>query len=329
MMKVLVTIPVEQEHREYLEKIGKKIGEKTGKTLEFYYVPRGGATKEQVLQADIILGNVPPEFLKDAKHLKFLQLDSAGAVEYASDKVIPEGAKLANATGAYGLAISEYMLGCVLMLRKKLNLYQDNMKRHEWKDEGMVLSIADTVTLVVGLGDIGGQFARKMSDLGSRVIGVRRNQSKCPDYLDELHLTEELDELLPRADIVACSLPGTAETEGMFHLERLKKMKKGAILLNVGRGSLIPSEALLEVLESGHLGGAAIDVAEIEPLPASSPLWDAPNLLITPHVSGNYHMKQILDTAVKIAGENLSAFLEGKELKNEVDFSTGYRKFQG
>ena len=96
--------------------------------------------------------------------------------------------------------------------------------------------------------------------------------------------------------------------------ERMKKMKPGAILINVGRGSLIPGEALKKMLVEGHLGGAILDVTEEEPLPADSPLWDLPNLLITPHVSGNYHMRQILDTVVKIAGENLEAFLDGKDL---------------
>ena len=110
--------------------------------------------------------------------------------------------------------------------------------------------------------------------------------------------------------------------------ERMKKMKPGAILINVGRGSLIPGEALKKMLVEGHLGGAILDVTEEEPLPADSPLWDLPNLLITPHVSGNYHMRQILDTVVKIAGENLEAFLDGKELVNEVDLCTGYRKFK-
>ena len=111
-------------------------------------------------------------------------------------------------------------------------------------------------------------------------------------------------------------------------LERMKKMKPGAILINVGRGSLIPGEALKKMLVEGHLGDAILDVTEEEPLPADSPLWDLPNLLITPHVSGNYHMRQILDTVVKIAGENLEAFLDGKELVNEVDLCTGYRKFK-
>ena len=166
-----------------------------------------------------------------------------------------------------------------------------------------------------------------MHALGSEVIGVRKHKAARPDYIKEVCQQEDLDRLLPKADIVACCMPGTGETAGMFDLERMK-MKPGAILINVGRGSLIPGEALKKMLVEGHLGGAILDVTEEEPLPADSPLWDLPNLLITPHVSGNYHMRQILDTVVKIAGENLEAFLDGKELVNEVDLCTGYRKFK-
>ncbi len=104
-------------------------------------------------------------------------------------------------------------------------------------------------------------------------------------------------------------------------------MKKGAILLNVGRGSLIPTMDLCDALHSGRLGGAAIDVTEQEPLEPDSPLWDAPNLLITPHVAGKYHMQQILESVVEIAAYNLKAILTDGNIKNEVDFQTGYRKF--
>ena len=138
----------------------------------------------------------------------------------------------------------------------------------------------------------------------------------------------ELDSLLGRADIVACSLPGTPQTEHLINKERIAKMKDGAFLINAGRGSLIPTKDLCEALYSGKLGGAAIDVAEQEPLPEDSMLWDAPNLLVTPHISGNYHMRQIKEMIVEIAEDNLKAVMSGGRIKNEVDFQTGYRKFQ-
>ena len=115
------------------------------------------------------------------------------------------------------------------MLRKKLHLYQKNMEQHLWKDEGEVLSIRDSVTLVVGLGDIGSQFAEKMHALGSEVIGVRKHKAARPDYIKEVCQQEDLDRLLPKADIVACCMPGTGETAGMFDLERMKKMKSSSM----------------------------------------------------------------------------------------------------
>lgn len=326
MREVLVTIPVEPQHKICLENAVPS--SEGGRELHFTYLAKENVTQEMVENAEVILGNVNPEYLRRAGRLKLLQLDSAGAASYTVPGVMPPNAQLANATGAYGLAVSEHMLASVLMLVKKLHLYQQNMQSHQWKDEGQVSSIRDSVTLVIGLGDIGGQFAKRMHALGSHVIGVRRNQAKRPDYVDEMYQMEELDSLLGRADIVACSLPGTPQTEHLINKERIAKMKDGAFLINAGRGSLIPTKDLCEALYSGKLGGAAIDVAEQEPLPEDSMLWNAPNLLVTPHISGNYHMRQIKELIVEIAADNLKAVMSGGRIKNEVDFQTGYRKFQ-
>jgi len=321
MRRILVTIPVGEKHKEYLESIDPQ--------AEFVYCAQDKVTQEMVAEATIIIGNVNPGYLKHAKDLTFMQLDSAGVEAFIAPGVLPSEVLLANATGAYGLAISEYMVGSVFLLQKKFHLYLENMSTQTWRDEGKVNSIADSVTLVLGVGDIGGQFARKMHALGSRVIGVRRNKTSCPPYLEALYQIDELDDVLPKADVVACSLPGTPETKHLLDKSRLLKMKKGAIVVNVGRGSLIPTQDLCDVLQEGHLGGAAIDVTEIEPLPKNSPLWHAPNLLLTPHIAGWYHVPQILETMVEIAGDNLKAVIHGGEIRNEVDFEAGYRKFKG
>ncbi len=319
MKEVLVTIPVQEEHRGYLEAIGAD--------MHFTYVNRKeAATREMVRNADYILGNVKTEYLPQAQNLKFLQLDSAGANEYVRPGVLPEGVKLCNATGAYGVTIAEYLISVVFALKKKLPMYEENRKKHSWHDEGIVTNITGSKTLVLGLGDIGGTFARKMSALGSKVIGVRRNPAEKPEYLEGLYQMDALEELISDADIVVCTLPETAETYHLLDERKLRLMKPSAVLVNIGRGSLIPTKDLVRVLKEGVIAGAAIDVAEQEPLPEDSPLWETPNLIITPHVSGNYHTQDILDKAVKIAGENFRAFLEGKPLRNEVDFVTGYRK---
>ena len=175
MREVLVTIPVEPQHKICLENAVP--ASEGGRELHFTYLAKENVTQEMVENAEVILGNVNPEYLRRAGRLKLLQLDSAGAASYTVPGVMPPKAQLANATGAYGLAVSEHMLASVLLLVKKLHLYQQNMQHHQWKDEGQVSSIRDSVTLVIGLGDIGGQFAKKMHALGSHVFGVRRNQA--------------------------------------------------------------------------------------------------------------------------------------------------------
>ena len=267
-----------------------------------------------------------PEYLPQAEKLQFLQLDSAGANEYVRPGILPAGVKLCNATGAYGVTIAEYLVGVVFALKKKLYLYEENRMKHSWHDEGMVTNIAGSKTLVLGLGDIGSTFARKMNALGSKVTGVRRSFMEKPEYLEGVYQMNALEELLPDSDIVVCTLPETTETYHLLDERKLRLMKPEAVLINIGRGSLIPTQNLIRGLEENIIAGAAIDVAEQEPLPEDSGLWKAANLIITPHVAGNYHTRDILDKAVKIAGENLRAFLEGKALRNEVDFTTGYRK---
>ena len=234
--------------------------------------------------------------------------------------------QLTNATGAYGLAISEYMLGVLLSLFKKLELYRDAQKEGRWGSLGPVQSVYGATVLVLGMGDIGGEFGSRCKALGAKVIGVRRSQRPKPDYADEVHLLEDLDDLLPQADVVAVTLPGTEATRGLLNRERLAKMKEGAVLLNVGRGTIVDTEALCDALESGHLAGAGLDVTDPEPLPPTHRLWQIPTAVVTPHISGFYHLKATHDRVVGILVENLKHFYAGEPLRNQVDFSTGYRK---
>lgn len=320
MEKILITLPVEDRH--------KALFEKQAPNARFAYIPMGEVTRDQAQEADIIIGNVAPELIAGSPNLKWLQLNSAGTDGYLEDGVLPFGCKLTNATGAYGLAISEHMLATLLMLQKKLHLYRDHQSAHEWVDEGQVTSIWNSTTLVIGLGDIGNEFAKRMKLLGSYIIGVKRCQTEKPDYIDELFTTDMIDELLPRADFVALSLPQTKDTIHIMSKERLLAMKKNAILLNVGRGSAIDTEALLEVLDSGHLAGVGVDVTEIEPLPADSPLWDKKNVVITPHVSGYFHLQETFERIVRISASNLQAFVNHRPLRNIIDFETGYRSLR-
>jgi phosphoglycerate dehydrogenase-like enzyme len=165
MRKVLVMIPVDAEDRANLE---RGISD-----CQFVYA-KGEPTAEEILSANVIIGTPPLSILKDCKNLELLQLNSSGVGGYIEEGVLPETTVLTNATGAYGLAISEYMVGVAFMMVKKLHLYRDNQAKHQWNDEGDVKAIEDCTTLTVGLGSIGGNFARRMKAMGSAVIGVRR-----------------------------------------------------------------------------------------------------------------------------------------------------------
>lgn len=330
--QVLVAIPVKKDQAKRLEQAapGWEFRYRGGTNLIYTNpeeaVPGPDLTKEDVAWADVILGNVPDFFLTGSPKLLWMQTGSAGVESYVRPGVLAENTLLTNATGAYGLAISEHMLGMLLELFKKLELYRDAQKDGQWKSLGAVKAVYGSTVLVLGMGDIGGEFGKRCKALGAKVIGVRRSNRQKPDYADEVHLLEDLDQLLPQADVVAVTLPGTEATRGLMNRERLAKMKEGAVLLNVGRGYIVDTEALCDALESGHLSGAGVDVTEPEPLPADHRLWRIPTALVTPHVSGFYHLEETHQRIVNIFVENLEHFRKGEPLRNQVDFSTGYRK---
>lgn len=279
---------------------------------------RDRVTEEEIRDADVILGNPPAEFLKDAGKLKLLQLQSAGADAYTPRGILPEGALLTCATGAYGPAVSEHMMASLLSVYKNLHVYRDNQTARRWRCEGAVRSLRGEKVLVLGLGDIGREFARLASAFGASVSGVKRNLSCKPDWVEAVYPLDKLPEILPQFDVVASVLPSSPETQGLFDRAMLKKMKPGSILVNAGRGSLIDSDALYDALQKGPLLAACLDVTDPEPLPPDHPLWDCRNLLLTPHTAGGFLMKETYHRVWKIALENLSAYAEGRELKNRI-----------
>lgn len=317
-MKILVTPPLNERQK-------KKLMD-AAPGQEIVFCGFDALTEELLEGADIILGNLKnPKQLSACSHLKWIQLNNAGTEGYCEPGLLPEGALLANATGAYGLAISEHMIGCLFELKKKLHLYYRNQLAHRWHSEGFVSVIEGSAVLVIGFGDIGSTFGRKMKALGCRVIGVRRRVGECPEWLDGLYGMEDLDTLLPQADIIAMSLPGNAATRHTLDRKRIALMKKTAVLLNVGRGTAIDTEALADALYAGEIAGAALDVTDPEPLPENHRLWDAPNTIITPHISGGFALPETLEQIVDLFAVNLTHYFAGESLENVIDMKTGYR----
>ncbi len=276
--------------------------------------------KEDFNDIDIVFGNPDPNLLKDAK-IKWLQLDSAGANTYC---FLPESITLTNASGAYDTAISEHMLACTLAIEKKLFDYEKVQAKHAWTNLGSVPNIAQLNVVSVGMGNIGSSYAKLMHTLGATVYGVRRTKHETPTYIQKMYTFQDFDEILEKADVVALSLPETQETRHLFDYQKLKKIKKGALLINVGRGSAIVTKDLVKIMQEKHLSAACLDVTEWEPLPKNMDLWNVENVYITPHISGRFNARSSYDNVVKIMYENLQHYLKQEPLTNIVNKSKGY-----
>ena len=307
-----------------LEDRQKAILEAAAPGWTFVYRSRREAAPDEWAAAEVILGSPlgDRKTLSDLKNLKWVQLSSAGADQYTAPGILPQGCILTCSTGVFGEVIGDYMLAATLLLLQNFQLYRDNQLAGIWHREAQPKSLGDCVVLILGAGDIGGAYARRVKALGAAAIGVRRSPGEKPDFLDELHLTADLDTLLPRADVVAMALPDTPETRGIMDGRRLGLMKREAILLNVGRGSAVDTEALCDALDGGVIAGAALDVTNPEPLPAGHRLWGCKNAFITPHISGE---AAGLEPKVELFAHNLAAYVQGTPMESVVDLRTGYR----
>lgn len=284
--------------------------------LDYDFCSNGHIDGERIAQADIIIGNPKPSLLKNAKNLKWLQLISAGADRHQG--FAPHEILMTNASGAYGEGQSEFMISMLLALYKRLHIYRDQQNDHVWKDVGCERMLCDATALVIGMGDIGTHFAKRLKAFGVYVIGVRRTNTTPNEYADEIYTIDSLPQLLPRADIVSLTVPSTPESKHLMDKAAFLKMKQDAVLINAGRGATVDTDALCAALQEGHLSGAALDVVETEPLPSSHPLWDMRNVIITPHVSGRNYLPCTYKKSLSLALDNLAAYVAGKPLKNVV-----------
>ena len=317
-MNILVVMDLSEHQKGLLEKAGAD--------CHFFYESDKEKYRDLIPNVDIIIGNVAASELHASPRLKLLQLQSAGTDGYTDSGVLSEKTVLTNATGAYDKTVAEHGLALTLMLQKNFYLYRDSQKQHNWKDEGLAASVADSTVVVVGLGSIGSLYSKMVKALGATVIGVKRRMSEVPDYVDRLVLMDKLDEVLPEADVVFSVLPNTKETYHLYTEERFALMKPSAIFVNCGRGNAVAGEVLVKVLQTGQIRAAACDVFEQEPLPSDSPLWDVQSLVITPHTAGGNHLADTQDKIVEIAADNIKAVLGAGKYRNIIDFSTGYKK---
>ena len=286
---------------------------------------KGQYDRADLQDCEVLFGNFPPADLKYIPNLKWVATASAGVDAYVADDIYPHpGVILTNSSGAYGIAIAEHLLTVTLMLLRRMREYEEGQRQKRWKYLGKIRSVFGSTVTIVGIGNIGGNFAKRCKAMGATVRGVKRTPGEKPEYIDELYLTEELDQAIQGADVVALCLPGTNQTQHIITEKQLNAMKPGAILLNIGRGTAIDQQALCQALESGHLGGAGLDVTDPEPLPPESPLWTMGKVVLTPHISGNDSLDYTTETILDLFIENLSHYVKGEPMHNVIDRKIGY-----
>ena len=315
---VLVLLPLKEEQREKLEQAAP--------SRRFVYQRLETVSREDVADAEIIIGNIPAKLLPECKALRWYQLQTAGADQVLSSRMLPPDVCLTNASGAYNQSQAEFMLGVLLALQKRLMAYWANQQNRVWRDEGFETMLCGSTAVVVGMGEIGGTLAAMLAGLGVYIIGITRTGVSSRAVSDELYPAQQLLEQLPRGDIVVSVLPSTPDTVHLFSEREFLTMRRGALFINTGRGSTVDTRALCRALKSGHLGGAAVDVVEEEPLPPEAELWEIPNLLSTPHIAGHDFLPCVLKKTLAIAAENLRRYEKGEILKNRVDPMLGYRR---
>jgi phosphoglycerate dehydrogenase-like enzyme len=257
-----------------------------------------------------------------APGLRWVQAIGAG-VEHLDHVGLPEACVVTNAAGVAAASMAEFVIGRLLAVWKRFDELDEQQRAHEWKPKYGVLIEGRTLG-IIGLGAIGTEVAVRARAFGMTTIGTRRSYQPGHEHpaVHELRGTDDLHDVLARCDAVVVSAPATPETENLFDADAFAAMKPGALFCNVGRGSLVDEAALIAALESGHLGGAILDVTRAEPLPADDPLWSAPRIWISPHCSTS--QDRYTDKVFELFADNLARFTRGEELRNVVDRAAGY-----
>ncbi len=280
-------------------------------------------TPDALLRADIAYGLPDLARLPEAKKLRWIQLASAGVPHALCPLAQAQAIRVTNLAGLYGPTIAEHALAMLLVLNRNLHIVQRQQLTKTW-DRSVMNTMRDLhgkTLAIVGMGNIGCNIARLARAFGMRVVGCRRTETPSA-YVDRLYPRADLAAMFAEADHVAIAAPLTTATEGMVGPEAFQALKPGAILVNVSRGPIVQEKALIDVLRSGHLRGAGLDVFAGEPLPADHPLWTLPNVLVSPHYSG-----ETVNTSALPARRflrNLRAFGQDELQEGLVDLKHGY-----
>ena len=286
------------------------------------YFPDSRSAVGNADECEILFGHCSQKVIASAKSLKWFCCCWAGVDRFCKDELYQNpDCLLSNSSGAYGVTIAEHLIMTALMLLRRQGEYTELIRAGGWDTlPGNIHSLYGSRVTVLGTGDIGTEFARRLKAFRpARIVGVRRSMKPGDPAFDEMRTTAELDAVLPETDILVMALPNTPDTAGILSRARMALLPEGAYVLNVGRGAAIDQDALIDALNSGHLAGAALDVVVPEPLPADHPLRGAKNLLLTPHVAGNTTLPYTQQRTVDMFLEDLENYAAGKPLRHVVD----------
>ncbi len=295
--------------------------------VEFAHCASREALPEALADADVFMGWVSGDDLRAAKRLRWIQSPSSGVDRFLAIPELRNGdILLTSARGTHGACLAEHAFAMILAFTRGIREFVGQQQQRQWSNREFRASLVEltgSTMGIVGLGTVGRAVAKRAHAFDMRVIAVDALPVERPDHVEWLGDLSGLPRLLAESDFVVVTVPYTAETAGMVGAELLAHAKPTAMLVGISRGGVIDEEALAAALQEGRLAAAALDVVTDEPLAADSPLWDVPNLLITPHVAGGTQFE--CDHILDIFRENLSRFIRGElPLRNQVDKGRGF-----
>jgi phosphoglycerate dehydrogenase-like enzyme len=297
--------------------------------MRVVHLPGYDRLPAELPDTDIFVGySLRAEQLTRAKKLKWIHSTAAGVAQLMYPELRDSGIVVTNPSGVFSPPMAEHTMGLLLALARNFPDSTRHQDRSHWGQQAIwdqpqrLTELSGKVLLIVGFGSIGRELAKRASAFEMRVWGVTRSGKGDATHVEKLFSVQQLEEALPHADYVVIAAPETAETRRLIGAAQIARMKPGARLINVGRGSLLDEAALINALETGALGGAALDVTSVEPLPPESPLWSAPHLFLTPHTSAVSDRLWHRETALLM--DLLERWFDGREMFNQVDFARGY-----
>ena len=285
-------------------------------------------SESDYMDAEIIYGEgaAAKKAAAESDSLKWLCASFAGVDAFCRPGAFRnESTLLTNSAGAYGVSLAEHAIMMALMMMRRMPVFEEGIRNRRWLPPLPQDSIKDSVVTLLGTGDVGSCLARRLRGFEpTKIIGVCRS-GRCEEpAFDEICAIDRLKEVLGRTNLLIMSLPATAQTKHILNEEMLSAIKPGAYVVNVGRGNTIDEKALTAALNEKRLAGAALDVMETEPLPEDSPLWDTPNLILTPHVAGNLTVDYTRNRNTEMFCEDLVRYAKGQSLLHLVDRTAGY-----